>query len=61
MTEDKKAITAIRETEIVELIRVREVMGAGVEGDPCRIVEHYYQKDGLHVVSLDPSENGDAP
>ncbi len=39
--------------ELVEVIRVVAPRGAGVEGDPIRLVVQYWDKDGMMLSEFD--------
>ena len=45
--------------EVIEVVRVEALRGAGVEGDVARIVTQYWSKDGRLLAERDPFMDGD--
>ncbi len=45
--------------QVIEVIQVEALRGAGVEGDVGRIVTQYWSKDGRLLAERDPFADGD--
>ncbi len=44
-----------RHVERVEVIRVQATRGAGIVGDPVRVVMQYWSDDGVLLAESDPN------
>jgi hypothetical protein len=49
-------MSAIRQVEVVEVLKTVSVYGRGVAGDPVREITQYWTLDGELLLTIDPCE-----
>lgn len=47
-------IERVREVEVVQVIRVKSLVGEGVEGSVARMVTQYWSFTGILLAEIDP-------